>query len=142
MGKHYFGHTKRINNHLLTLSSLKKKIMLILLTMGMLSCFLDGVFALQSLQNFLKRNWMLRQPLLFVYWLPKHPVFSPPFFNTVSQATTGYLLLTVQHLCDLGDAMPCHWSPDAPHSPFTVSAMDLSVFYSKVSFTLHSFLLL
>ena len=58
---------------------------------------------------------MLRQPLLFD-WLPEHPVFdSPPFSQTVSQATFGYLLLTVQHLCDLRDAMPHHRSPSASH---------------------------
>ena len=27
----------------------------------------------QNLQNSLRRDWMLRQPLF--YWLPKHPVF-------------------------------------------------------------------
>ena len=32
----------------------------------------------------------------------------PPFPNTASQTTFGYLLLTVQHLCDLQDAMPRH----------------------------------
>ena len=42
---------------------------------------------------------------------------SPPFSHTVSQATFGYLLLTVQHLCDLRDAMPHHWSPTA--SPYS-----------------------
>ena len=35
--------------------------------------------------------------------------------NTVSQATYGYLPLTVQHLCDLRDTMPRHWSPGASH---------------------------
>ena len=30
---------------------------------------------LKSLQNFLRRNWILRQPLLFVYWLTMRPVF-------------------------------------------------------------------
>ena len=35
--------------------------------------------------------------------------------NTVSQATYGYLPLTVQHLCDLQDIMPRHWSPGASH---------------------------
>ena len=33
---------------------------------------------------------------------------SPPFSHTVSQATFGYLLLTVQHPCDLRDTMPLH----------------------------------
>ena len=34
-----------------------------------------AAFALESLQNFLRRNWMLRQPFFFTYWLPKLPVF-------------------------------------------------------------------
>ena len=41
--------------------------------------------------------------------------------NTVSQATFGCLLLTVQPLYVWWDAMPRHWPPIA----FTVSAMDL-----------------
>ena len=40
---------------------------------------------------------------------------SLPFPPTVSQTTFGYLLLTVQYLCNLRDAMPRHWSPDASH---------------------------
>ena len=39
----------------------------------------------------------------------------PPYLNTVSWATFGYLPLTVQHLCDLQDNIPCHWSPSASH---------------------------
>ena len=40
---------------------------------------------LESLQNSLKRNWILRQPLLFTYWLPKHPDFwFTPLFSTQS----------------------------------------------------------
>ena len=30
-----------------------------------------------------------------------------------------YLPLTAQHLCDLQDAMPCHWSPSASHPTLT-----------------------
>ena len=37
------------------------------------------------------------------------------FSHTGSQAAFGYLLLTMQHLCDLLDAMPCHCSPSASH---------------------------
>ena len=44
---------------------------------------------------------------------------SPPFPNTVSKATFGYLPLTVQHLCELQDAMPCHWSSSASHPTLT-----------------------
>ena len=68
----------------------------------------------QSLQNSLRRNQMFRQPLRFTHWLPKHPVFwfTP---NAVSQATYGYLPLTVQQLCDLRDVMPRHWSLRASH---------------------------
>ena len=56
--------------------------------------------------------------------------------NTVSQAAFGYLLLTVQHLYDLGDAMLHRWSPGTSRSPCTASTTDLrerfslsSVFY-------------
>ena len=42
-----------------------------------------------------------------------------PYPNTVSWATFGYLPHTVQYLCDLQDAMPCHWSPSASHPTFT-----------------------
>ena len=42
-----------------------------------------------------------------------------PYVNKVSLASFGYLPLTVQHLCDLQDAMPCHWSPSASHPVHT-----------------------
>ena len=41
------------------------------------------------------------------------------FINTVSQATFGYLLLTVQHVCDLQDTMAGHWSLGASHPTLT-----------------------
>ena len=44
---------------------------------------------------------------------------SPPFPNTVNLAAVGYLPLTLQHLCDLQDTMPCHWSPSASHPTLT-----------------------
>ena len=63
-----------------------------------------AAFDLKYLQNSLRRTWMLRQPLFFTYWLPKHPFFDSPLFpTTVSQVTFGYLPLTMQHLCDLLD---------------------------------------
>ena len=40
---------------------------------------------------------------------------SPPFPNTISEAVRGYILLTVQCLCDLRDAMPRHCSSSASH---------------------------
>ena len=45
--------------------------------------------------------------------------------KTVSQAAFGCLLLIVQHLCDLLDTMPRHWSPGTSHAPFTAHATDL-----------------
>ena len=42
-----------------------------------------------------------------------------PFHNTVSQASFGFLLLTVQHWCDLQDAKPFHSSLSASHQPLT-----------------------
>ena len=59
---------------------------------------------------------MLRQPLLFAYWLPKLPLF---WFTTARRTTLRYLLLAVERLCDLRDVIPRHWSPDASHPPFT-----------------------
>ena len=40
------------------------------------------------------------------------------FPNKVSQGTFGTLPLTEQYLCDLRNAMPCHWSPSASHPTF------------------------
>ena len=50
---------------------------------------------LWSLQNSLRRNRMLRQPLLFVYWLPKHPVF----WFTLTQSTYRLPMVTYPSLC-------------------------------------------
>ena len=83
---------------------------------------------------------MVRQPLPFVTGCLSIQCFdSPPFFNTVSQTTSSYLLLTVQHLRDLWDVMPHHWSPNVSHPPFTTSAQIWErVFYSQAFFTLPS----
>ena len=58
---------------------------------------------------------MLEQPLVFTgcssiqfFNLPSSP-------TAVSQGAWCNLPLTVQHLCDLWDAMPLHWSPSAFH---------------------------
>ena len=60
------------------------------------------------------------------------------FFNRVSQATFGYLPLTVQHQCYLQDAIPFHWSPVASHAtPLEDSTMFLGV-RSILSMCLHS----
>ena len=50
------------------------------------AAFRMPAFVLQYLQNSLRRNWMLRQPLLSVYWLPKHPVvwFTSLFWQSQS----------------------------------------------------------
>ena len=45
--------------------------------------------------------------------------FDSPYPNTVSHADFGYLPLSVQHLCDLQHAMPCHWPPSASHPTLT-----------------------
>ena len=48
----------------------------------------------------------------------------------------------MQHLCDLQDAIPCHWSLGTSHSPLNASATDLRVrFLLSGIFTLYSFLL-
>ena len=62
-------------------------------------------------------NWMLKQLLVFIYCLSIQFFYSPPFFNTFSWATFGYLPLTVQHQCYLQDAVPFQWSPDASPYP-------------------------
>ena len=49
----------------------------------------------------------------FVFWMPRHPVFNSPPYPWHSQATYGYLPLTVQHLCYLWGAMPRQRSPGA-----------------------------
>ena len=51
-------------------------------------------FDLKSLQNSLTRNWILWQPLLFVYWLPKHPVF---WFNLTQSVRPP--MVTYPSLC-------------------------------------------
>ena len=52
--------------------------------------------------------------------------------NTVSQASFGYLLLTVQHLCYLQDAMPLQRSLELPTHPPLLQVLRIweSVFYS------------
>ena len=52
---------------------------------------------------------MLRQPLLFGYWLPKHSVFDS--LLTQSDRLPMVTYFTVQHLCDLMDVMLRHWLP-------------------------------
>ena len=52
-----------------------------------------------SLQNSLRRNWMPEQPLLFTYWLLRHPVF---WFIPLSQhSQLGYLWLPTPHCAAL-----------------------------------------
>ena len=58
---------------------------------------------------------MLEQPLLFTGCSSIQLFKSPPFSSTVSQNTFCTLLLTVQYLSDLQDAMPGHWSPSTSH---------------------------
>ena len=46
--------------------------------------------------------------------------FIHPAYPTQSvRLPFGYLPLTMQHLCDLQDTMPCHWSPSASHPTLT-----------------------
>ena len=52
---------------------------------------------LYSWQNSLRRNWMPRQPLLFTYWLLRHPVF---WFNSFFPTQSIRLpLVTYPSLC-------------------------------------------
>ena len=61
---------------------------------------------------------MLEQPLLFTAYSSIQFFNSLLFPNRVSYATLGSLHITVQTLCDLRDAMPCHWSASASHQTF------------------------
>ena len=45
---------------------------------------------LKSLQNFLRRNWVLMQPLLFTYWLPTHLVFDSHLTQSVRLPMVTY----------------------------------------------------
>ena len=89
-----FGQVKNLIVLLLTLSSSKK--------------YLKKVpCCLQSLQNSLRRNRMLRQPILFD-WLPEHPVFfiHPPFLTQLVRPH----LATYSSLCSIcvTQGMSCH----------------------------------
>ena len=44
-------------------------------------------------------------------------------FNPVSEASISTLPLNVQHLCDLWDAIPHHWLPDAYQPPYLLSGL-------------------
>ena len=70
-----------------------------LMTSSRMAAFWMAVSDLQYLQNSLRRNWMLKQPLLFNYQLPKHLVFfiRP---NAGSQVTYSQLV-TYPSLCFL-----------------------------------------
>ena len=57
------------------------------------SLILDGCLRFLVFANSLSRNWMLRQPLLFTYWLPTHPVFWFTPFHT----KLGYVWLPTPH---------------------------------------------
>ena len=62
----------------------------------------------------------LGNPYFLFCWVTKHPVFL--FHLQHSQLGCLWLpSLTVQHLCDLRDVMPRHWSPGAfPNPAFNV----------------------
>ena len=47
-------------------------------------------------KNFLRRNWMSGQPLIFTYWLPRHSVF---WFPPSSTQSIRLLLVTYPSLC-------------------------------------------
>ena len=67
---------------------------------------------------------MLEQPLLFTGCSSTQFFNSPPFPNTVSKDSFGTLLLTVQYLYDLRDAMPHHWLPSTYHPTLSREAED------------------
>ena len=60
-------------------------------------------------------------------------LFDSPFPNTVSQAMFCYLPLTVQHLCELQDTMPFHWSPSACFAYMTYFLPTMCFFSSFVN---------
>ena len=67
---------------------------------------------------------MLEQPFFFTGCSSIQFFNSPPFSHTISQNTFGTLALTVQYLCDLQDARPCHWSPSTSHPTHPREAED------------------
>ena len=71
---------------------------------------------------FLGENGCLGNPYFLLTGCLGIEFFDSPFPNTVSYATFGYLPLTVQHLCDLWDAMPLQWSPGASHPTLTLGS--------------------
>ena len=81
-----------------------------------MAAFWVAAFSLESLQNSLRRNWMLKQPLfLLTGCLSIHFFDSPPIFLT--QLVRPPLLLT-----------GCHATPAVTgtfHPPFIASATDL-----------------
>ena len=68
-------------------------------------------------KTFLRETGCLGNPYFFLTGCLDIQFFdSPPFLNTISQTTFGYLPLSLQHLCGLQDAIPFHWSSCAFHS--------------------------
>ena len=96
-------------------------------------------------QNSLRRNWMLRQLLLFDYWLPKHRVFwlTTLFLTQSVRLPLATYSWPVQRLCYLRDVMPRQRSLALPTNllPRVLRIWE-GVFYFQTFFTLHSFLLL
>ena len=87
---------------------------------------------------------MLRQPLLFAYWLPKHLVhlFIPPLpppshTDTFSYITYGYLPLTVLPTQPLHSQLGHIWLPNphcASHPTFAQSVRPPLVTYPSLCF--------
>ena len=101
-----------------------------------MAAFWVAAFSLESLQNSLRRNWMLKQPLfLLTGCLSIHFFDSPPIFLT--QLVRPPLLLT-----------GCHATPHqqslalSTHPLLLVLRIWEGVFYSHTFSTFYSFLLL
>ena len=100
-----------------------------------LFCWLWESEELTLQQNSVRKNWMPEQhsrPLIHatgtphwllrpakastsseLTWLFRHSLFL--FTSLFPKQLLSYLPITVQHLCDLQDTMPCQWSPSTFH---------------------------
>ena len=70
-------------------------------------------------------NQILEQPLVFTGCSSIQFFSLPPFPKTASQVTPGIKPFTVQHLCELWDAMLLHWSPRISLPTFTCGSKRL-----------------
>ena len=84
-------------------------------------CFSDGCFLSLILTKLPQEKLDAQATLTFCLLVAQASSFliHLPLPSTFSQATYGYLPLTVQHLYGLQETMPFHWSSSVSHPTFT-----------------------